>query len=323
MYIATSRLIVTCILTAIVIAYTCWTVVLVSFIRAKDEGRNLRKKVQLDYFKRVHHLVSDYIFYLLYIPMLLHSAVGTMDLFRLMEGQAMREDAVNMAVSVVLFSCYTPFAFLYHLVKVEFNPKFGNYLSRWRFSDTGFKLILLALLACVLERFPYETNPDIHLLALASVGAFQCLRFFFFVQFYAQAINFMEVSKGLLLFEIAVLWMLHEATHGDLYVPLWLVIVFPISSFSLFLTHRKYVSYWENNRFIAGAFTLQMRLRQLIRERSCITAEVDLKEFDRKCVQMFNDFQEIHATKESILIWYIHFFVETTVSVNHLLTIAH
>jgi hypothetical protein len=38
---------------------------------------------------------------------------------------------------------------------------------------------------------------------------------------------------------------------------------------------------------------------------------------------MFFNYDQRHLLKEAILIWYIHFFIGTTVSINHLLSIAN
>jgi hypothetical protein len=38
---------------------------------------------------------------------------------------------------------------------------------------------------------------------------------------------------------------------------------------------------------------------------------------------MFRTYEELHGCKEQSLLWYIHFFIHTTISINHLLTIAH
>jgi hypothetical protein len=183
-------------------------------------------------------MASDFIFYLMYIPIVFHTAVGVIDLFRMLESLPGKSGLGNMVLSILMFMVYTVYAFTYHLAKVEYNAKFGNYMSRCRFSDTGLKLILLAGLALFLDHFGYADNPDLHLLAMGSVGGFLSFRFFFFIQFYRPLINFMEVVKGLVLFETALLCTLYETSEDGIYIPLVFAILFPVSTGALLFTHK-------------------------------------------------------------------------------------
>jgi hypothetical protein len=54
-----------------------------------------------------------------------------------------------------------------------------------------------------------------------------------------------------------------------------------------------------------------------------LTEKEELNQFDVKQIEMFQAFGQRILFKELTLIWYIHFFLKTTVSINHLLSIAN
>jgi hypothetical protein len=60
----------------------------------------------------------------------------------------------------------------------------------------------------------------------------------------------------MLLLEIAILCGLRGENGNNLYVPLCLAILIPVSSVSTYLGHRSYVLYMLKNNIIAGDFTL-------------------------------------------------------------------
>jgi hypothetical protein len=124
------------------------------------------------------------------------------------------------------------------MVKTEFNWKLNNYWSMSRFTDTLLKLALLAGLALFTSEYTYEKHQVLHLLAIGIVGLVICARFFLFIQYHRQFMNYMEILKGLILFLIACLCGLHEASRGGLYVPLCLLMIFPFTAASLYLAHH-------------------------------------------------------------------------------------
>jgi hypothetical protein len=124
------------------------------------------------------------------------------------------------------------------MVKTEFSWKANNYWSMSRFSDTVLKLSLLAALAAFKSRYTYEEHAVMHLVGIGLVGFVIASRFFLFIQYHRQIMNYMEIIKGLILLLIATLCGLHEASGGNLYVPLCLLMIFPFTAASIYLAHN-------------------------------------------------------------------------------------
>jgi hypothetical protein len=97
-------------------------------------------------------------FYVFYVPIIVHFGEGFIDLL-----QPEPNDPADAALSFVMFIVYFFAAFTYQLAKVDYKWSEKNKMSMSRFTDSGLKLIIVAILSLLTIQFDYRMHPVVYL----------------------------------------------------------------------------------------------------------------------------------------------------------------
>jgi hypothetical protein len=148
---------------------------------------------------------------------------------------------------------------------------------------------------------------------------FIAIRFFIFVPLHNLFMNQLEIFRGILLALFAVVCGLHKSSGNNLYVPGCLLLMLPFISFAVFLVHRRYYNRLLVNTEIISDFAFEIKCRVLLELRSKVTNKEELRAMDVEHLRMFKKFESLYKLREITLVWFIHFFANSTISINHVL----
>jgi hypothetical protein len=87
--------------------------------------------------------------------------------------------------------------------------------------------------------------------------------------------------------------------------------------------HRRYYQRLLDNTEIISDFAFEIKCRVLLELRSKVTNKEELRAMDVEHLRMFKKFETLYKLREITLIWFIHFFANSTISINHVLQMVN
>jgi hypothetical protein len=96
------RLIITCAMIGLIVAYWITTVAMIMTIRYYTKTKSVRAKLKVENLKKLHQIFSDTLYYIMFIPITFHSAKGFVSLIT-----APSDSPADMALSTVIFFFYS------------------------------------------------------------------------------------------------------------------------------------------------------------------------------------------------------------------------